>query len=182
MGAVLEMLDPQPGERALDLYAGVGLFAYALAERVGPLGQVVAIESERRATAYARDNLAEHPQALVLDGRVDDLFGVARHERSGGRNRTRRRPRRATRGPLVPHTADVVVLDPPRIGAGADVVREIAGLRPRAIAYVACDPAALARDVATFVASGYALAGLRCFDAFPMTHHLECIALLASIA
>lgn len=182
VGAVLEMLDPQPGERALDLYAGVGLFAYALAERVGPLGQVVAIESERRATAYARDNLAEHPQALVLDGRVDDLFGVARHERSGGRNRTRRRPRRATRGPLVPHTADVVVLDPPRIGAGADVVREIAGLRPRAIAYVACDPAALARDVATFVASGYALAGLRCFDAFPMTHHLECIALLASIA
>lgn len=175
---VLEMLDPQPGERALDLYAGVGLFAHALAERVGPLGQVVAIESDRRATAYARENLAEHTQALVLDGRVDDLFGVPRHERSGGRNRTRRRPRRPDRGALVPHTADVVVLDPPRIGAGADVVREIAALRPRAIAYVACDPAALARDTATFIASGYALTTLRCFDAFPMTHHVECVALL----
>lgn len=173
---VLAMLDPQPGERALDLYAGVGLFAVALAERVGPLGQVVLAESDGRATAYARENLADHRQALVLDGRVDDLFGVPRHERSGGRSRTRRRPRRPARSPLLPHTADLVVLDPPRIGAGADVVRATAALHPRAIAYVACDPAALARDTATFLESGYALAGLRCFDAFPMTHHVESVA------
>lgn len=175
---VLGMLDPQAGERALDLYSGVGLFALALADRVGPLGQVVAIESDEPATAYARVNLAEHRQALVLDGRVDDLFGVPRHERSGGRNRRRqgRRVRRPARSPLLPHSADLVVLDPPRIGAGSDVVREIVALAPRAIAYVACDPAALARDTATFRENGYALAGLRCFDAFPMTHHLECIA------
>lgn len=173
---VLEMLDPQPGERALDLYAGVGLFAVPLAERVGPLGQVVAVESDRRATAYARENLAGQRQALVLDGRVDDLFGVPRHERSGGRSRTRHRPRRRARSPLLPHTADLVVLDPPRIGAGGDVVRAVAALRPRAVAYVACDPAALARDTATFRESGYALAGLRCLDAFPMTHHVETIA------
>lgn len=173
---VVGFLHPQPGERALDLYAGVGLFAVALAGAVGPLGQVVAVESDLRATAYARENLTAHRQALVLDGRVDDLFGVVRHERSGGRNRGRRRPRRGTRSSLLPHTADLVVLDPPRIGAGANVVREITALRPRAVAYVACDPAALARDTATFIEQGYALADLRCFDAFPMTHHLECVA------
>ncbi|NLJ54160.1 MAG: class I SAM-dependent RNA methyltransferase [Intrasporangiaceae bacterium] len=175
---VLDMLGPQAGERALDLYSGVGLFALALADRVGPLGQVVAIESDEPATAYARDNLAEHRQALVLDGRVDDLFGVPRHERSGGRNRRRasRRARRPVGSPLVPQSADLVVLDPPRTGAGAEVVRAVTALRPRGIAYVACDPAALARDTATVLENGYALAGLRCFDAFPMTHHLECIA------
>lgn len=177
VATVLQMLDPQPGERALDLYAGVGLFAAGLADRVGPLGQVLAAESDERATAYARENLAGHRQALVLDGRVDDLFGVPRHERSGGRNRRRRETgRRSARSLLLPQTADVLVLDPPRIGAGPNVVREIAALRPRGIAYVACDPAALARDTATFIENGYALAALRCFDAFPMTHHLECIA------
>lgn len=173
---VLTMLDPQPGERAVDLYAGVGLFAVPLAERVGPLGQVVAVESDTRATAYARENLSAHSHALVLDGRVDDLLGVPRHERSGGRSRTRRRPRRRARSPLLPQTADVVVLDPPRIGAGAEVVRAVAAMAPRAIAYVACDPAALARDTAVLHERGYALAGLRCLDAFPMTHHVESIA------
>ena len=176
----LEMLDPKPGERAVDLYAGVGLFAVALAERVGPLGQVVAVEADTRATDYARTNLAAHRQALVVDGRVDDLLGVPRHERARGRpRRSGGRQRRRARSPLLPHTADLVVLDPPRIGAGAHVVRAVADLGARAVAYVACDPAALARDLATFRETGYALVGLRCFDAFPMTHHVETIALLA---
>jgi tRNA/tmRNA/rRNA uracil-C5-methylase (TrmA/RlmC/RlmD family) len=70
------------------------------------------------------------------------------------------------------------VLDPPRSGAGARVVREIAAARPRAVAYVACDPASLARDVATFRTLGWRLAELRAFDCFPMTHHVECVALL----
>lgn len=181
VATVLQMLDPQPGERALDLYAGVGLFAAALAERVGPLGQVIAVEGERRATAYARENLADHRQTLVLDGRVDDLFGVPRKGKDRGRNQRRvpQRSSRTARSPLLPESADLVVLDPPRIGAGAGVVRAVSALRPRAIAYVACDPAALARDTATFLESGYALTGLRCFDAFPMTHHLECIALFS---
>ncbi len=73
---------------------------------------------------------------------------------------------------------DLVVLDPPRKGAGAAVCEEIARRRPRAIAYVACDPAALARDLATFARSGYHLASLRAFDLFPMTHHVECVAVL----
>jgi tRNA/tmRNA/rRNA uracil-C5-methylase (TrmA/RlmC/RlmD family) len=70
------------------------------------------------------------------------------------------------------------VLDPPRTGAGADVTRRIAALRPRGVAYVACDPASLARDVATFAECGYRLSALRAFDLFPMTAHVECVALL----
>jgi tRNA/tmRNA/rRNA uracil-C5-methylase (TrmA/RlmC/RlmD family) len=73
---------------------------------------------------------------------------------------------------------DVVVLDPPREGAKRAVVDAIAALAPRAVAYVACDPAALARDLAYFAAAGYRLADLRAFDLFPMTHHVECVALL----
>ena len=175
---VLELLNPQPGDRCLDLYAGVGLFAAALADAVTPLGQVIAVESDREATAHAKANLAAHRHALVVAGRVDDLFGVARPKRRGSVERGQR-PRKLRRSPLLPERADLVVLDPPRTGAGAGVVRSVAALGPRAIAYVACDPAALARDVATFGEQGYVLTGLRGFDAFPMTHHVECIALLA---
>jgi tRNA/tmRNA/rRNA uracil-C5-methylase (TrmA/RlmC/RlmD family) len=71
-----------------------------------------------------------------------------------------------------------VVLDPPREGARRPVVEAVAALAPRAVAYVACDPAALARDVATFAEHGYVLTTLRAFDLFPMTHHVECVALL----
>ena len=74
--------------------------------------------------------------------------------------------------------ADVVVLDPPRTGAGRAVMEAVAMLRPRAVVYVACDPAALARDVGTAREHGLELDALRVLDAFPMTHHMECLALL----
>ena len=73
---------------------------------------------------------------------------------------------------------DLVVLDPPRAGAKRAVVEQVVARRPRAVAYVACDPAALARDVAIFAEHGYGLQRLRAFDLFPMTHHVECVALL----
>jgi tRNA/tmRNA/rRNA uracil-C5-methylase (TrmA/RlmC/RlmD family) len=76
-------------------------------------------------------------------------------------------------------SVDLVVLDPPRTGAKRAVVEQVVARRPRAVAYVACDPAALARDVAIFAEHRYGLQGLRAFDAFPMTHHVECVALLA---
>jgi tRNA/tmRNA/rRNA uracil-C5-methylase (TrmA/RlmC/RlmD family) len=152
---VLDELAPRPGERAVDLYAGVGLFAAALADAVGPEGNVLAIESDPQAVKDARRNVHARPQVEVRRGKVD----------------------RGLR-PLVQQeiTADLVVLDPPRTGAGKAVVRDVAALRPRAIAYVACDPAALARDVAYAREAGYGIRSLRAFDAFPMTHHLECIA------
>ena len=174
--AVLSATSPRPGERALDLYAGVGLFAAALADAVGPQGQVVAVESDPEATAHARHNLAAHPNVAVLTARVDDAFGVARPSRRGSTKQRGSRPRKASRSTLLPTSADVVVLDPPRTGAGKGVVGELAALRPRVIAYVACDPAALARDTAYLADAGYRLDGLRAFDAFPMTHHVECVA------
>jgi tRNA/tmRNA/rRNA uracil-C5-methylase (TrmA/RlmC/RlmD family) len=151
--AVLAALDPRPGENVLDLYAGAGLFAGVLAGAGDP-GQVVAVESGRAAAADAARNLRDDPVRIVT-GRVEDILA---------------------RGGLA---ADLVVLDPPRSGAGSAVVTAIAALAPRAIAYVACDPAALARDVATFAGLGYRLTGLRILDAFPNTQHVECVAALA---
>ncbi len=117
---VLAGLEPQPGDRVLDLYAGVGLFARFLGEAVGRSGAVGLVEGDR---------------------------------------------------------TDLVVLDPPRQGARRKVVREVARRTPRRIAYVACDPAALARDTAYLREAGYSLASLRALDLFPMTHHVECVAL-----
>jgi tRNA/tmRNA/rRNA uracil-C5-methylase (TrmA/RlmC/RlmD family) len=74
-------------------------------------------------------------------------------------------------GPIV-----AVVLDPPRSGAGPDVCTALARRAPSSIVYVACDPAALGRDTAALQAAGYRLTGLRAFDAFPQTHHVECVA------
>lgn len=176
LATVLGDTSPRPGERALDLYAGVGLFAAALADAVGPTGQVVAVESDPGAAAHARDNLAEHPNVAVLTARVDDAFGVARPSRRGTVKQRGTRPRKASRSALLPTSADVVVLDPPRTGAGKGVCREVAALHPRVVSYVACDPAALARDTAYLADAGYRLDALRAFDAFPMTHHVECVA------
>ncbi|MEN3121630.1 TRAM domain-containing protein [Janibacter sp. LM] len=167
--AVLAAAGVREGERVLDLYSGVGLFSVPLAEAVGRDGQLVAVESDRRAVDHLRDNLAGHPWALVVPGRVDDLLGVARKGR-------RRGPRRPARSDLLPPSADVIVLDPPRTGAGREVVAALTSLRPRRLVYVACDPAALARDTAYLADLGYDLVGLRALDAFPMTHHVECIA------
>ena len=174
---VTDMLAPQPGETALDLYAGVGLFAAALAERVGESGKVVAVESDTQAVASAAGNLAAYPSVVVVRARVDDAFGVPRAHRSGPARNRAQRPRKLRRHPLLPLRADLVVLDPPRTGAGRDVAAQVAALGPRAIAYVACDPSALARDTAFLADAGYRLADLRAFDVFPMTHHVECIAL-----
>lgn len=169
VAAVIDAADVRPGERVLDLYSGVGLLSLPLAEAVGPQGQLIAVESDRRATEHLRDNLAGQPWALVVPGRVDDLLGVPRKGR-------RRGPRRPARSDLLPPSADVVVLDPPRTGAGRQVVEALTSLRPRRLVYVACDPAALGRDTAYLAELGYEMAGLRAFDAFPMTHHVECVA------
>jgi len=150
-------LAAQPGERVLDLYAGVGLFALALADAVGPTGAVLAMESDAHAVADAKSNLRLRPEIELRRGKVDRLLK-----------------------PLVRQgiRTDLVVLDPPRTGAGKSVIKDIAALAPRAVAYVACDPAALARDVAYARGAGYGVRSLRAFDAFPMTHHVECIAIL----
>ncbi|MDO5535593.1 MAG: class I SAM-dependent RNA methyltransferase, partial [Propionibacteriaceae bacterium] len=77
-----------------------------------------------------------------------------------------------------PGSTDIVVLDPPRAGAGANVIAQVCARRPRVVAYVACDPVALARDLATAAGHGYEVASVRAFDLFGMTHHIECVAIL----
>jgi tRNA/tmRNA/rRNA uracil-C5-methylase (TrmA/RlmC/RlmD family) len=152
--AVMSGLGARSGERALDLYAGVGLFAAGLAAAVGVTGVVTAVESSALGGADASHNLADLPQVSVVRADVAKALS-AMHD-------------------LV----DRVVLDPPRSGAGGKVVELICRLEPRVIAYVACDPAALARDVATFAKAGYVLGSLRVFDLFPQTHHVECVAMI----
>ncbi len=163
VGAVLDQLDPRPGERALDLYCGVGLFAGALADRVGAIGEVVAVEGDPRAVADARRNLHDLPWVTLVQGSVARVLADSLAALRDG-------------------AADIVVLDPPRAGAGRAVVEALCSAAPRAICYVACDPAALARDVEIAGTAGYRLTALRAFDAFPMTHHVECVALLTPTA
>jgi tRNA/tmRNA/rRNA uracil-C5-methylase (TrmA/RlmC/RlmD family) len=166
--AVLGALRPRAGDTVLDLYCGAGLFAGVLAEAVGPGGAVAGVEADSAAVRDARRNLRETPWASVYQGDAAEVIA---------------------RGVLP--AARLAVLDPPRTGAARDVVDYLARPVPgeggadgaageRRIAYVSCDPATLARDIAGFVAHGWRLENLRAFDAFPMTHHVECVATLVS--
>ncbi|MBP2585310.1 tRNA/tmRNA/rRNA uracil-C5-methylase (TrmA/RlmC/RlmD family) [Streptomyces sp. PvR006] len=158
MLAVMQGLTPRKGETALDLYCGVGLFAGAIADRVGDQGAVLGIESGKRAVEDARHNLAAFPRVRIEQGKVEAVL-----------------PRTGIT------EVDLIVLDPPRAGAGKQTVHHLAGLGARRIAYVACDPAALARDLAYFAERGYKVRTLRAFDLFPMTHHVECVAILEPV-
>lgn len=110
--AVIDGLKPQEGERCLDLYAGVGVFASALAEAVGPSGQVVAVESDAVAVAQARLNVERTPWVHYIQGRVDHVFGVESTGRVAGSRKGRRRSAPRRPHSRLPPTADVVVLDP----------------------------------------------------------------------
>ncbi len=152
VGAVMDMAQPLPGEHLVDLYGGVGLFAGVWGSRTG--GRVDVVEGHRSAASDAEVNLADLPLAQVHPVAVERFV--------------------IDQAALRP---DVVVLDPPRVGAKRAVLQPVAAWRPRAVVYVACDPAALGRDVAYLAEFGYRLQSLRAFDLFPMTHHVESVAL-----
>lgn len=158
--AVLAAAGDVSGARILDLYSGAGLFTLPLAMAAGESGRVVAVEGDARAVKDARRNAHALPQVTLHLGAVDRVLAGtdAAGADVGG--------------------ADVVVLDPPRAGAGRAVVAAIADRGPHTVVYVACDPAALARDLAYFGDHGYELADLRGFDLFPHTHHVEAVAVL----
>ncbi|MFJ5933704.1 class I SAM-dependent RNA methyltransferase [Streptomyces sp. NPDC093071] len=159
MKAVMQGLLPRKGDTALDLYCGVGLFAGALADRVGDQGAVLGIESGKRAVEDARHNLQHFDRVRIEQGKVESVL-----------------PRTGIT------QVDLIVLDPPRAGAGKQTVHHLTTLGARRIAYVACDPAALARDLGYFRERGYRVRTLRAFDLFPMTHHVECVAILEPTA
>ena len=154
--AVLAALQPRPGDVAIDLYCGAGLFAGALAEAVGPDGKVAGVEADPAAVRDARHNLRATPWAQIRRGDAATVLG------RGG------------------WPARLAVLDPPRTGAGRAVIEALLQPALERVAYVSCDPATLARDIAVFAESGWQLTQLRAFDIFPMTHHVECVATLAA--
>jgi tRNA/tmRNA/rRNA uracil-C5-methylase (TrmA/RlmC/RlmD family) len=152
---VRRMLAPRPGDTLVDLYAGVGLFGFSLAAAVDGVLDVTLVEGDRRACELAAQNAGDLPVAIVRAG-----------------------VERWVSGPRALDEVDLVVLDPPRTGAGAAVVGAICAGRSRAVAYVACDPVSLARDLATFQDRGLVLDELVALDLFPTTHHVECVAKL----
>ena len=149
--AVLNYAELRVGDHVLDLYGGVGLFTAAILPLVGETGAVDLVEGSKSATSDATRNFSDAKNVTVITGDVTTVITRFSH-------------------------ADVVVLDPPREGAGKEVIENLARIAPRTIVYVACDPAALARDAAYLRDCGYTLETIRAFDLFPMTHHIECVA------
>ncbi|WP_028277005.1 TRAM domain-containing protein [Arthrobacter sp. I3] len=143
-----------PGSVVADLYAGAGLFTAPLADAVGVTGSVLSVEGAPGTSRDARKNLHDAAQVEIVQGRVERVL--------------RQKPR----------NFDALILDPPRAGAGKAVVKQLMDAGPRAVAYVSCDPASFARDLGYFRQGGWGLAGLRAFDLYPHTHHMETVALL----
>ncbi|WP_369047196.1 class I SAM-dependent RNA methyltransferase [Sinomonas sp. P10A9] len=156
--AAMEALDGvlAPGAQVADLYAGAGLFTAPLAAAVGPGGYVLSVEGAPGTSRDARRTFKRQPEVAVVQGKVER---VLRRQSDQG-------------------SFDAVVLDPPRAGAGRDVVRQLIDMAPRAVAYVACDPASFARDLGWFRQAGWRLESFRAFDLYPMTHHVETVGLL----
>ena len=140
--------------RAWDLYGGVGLFAATLADVVGEGGHVLTVDTSRAASNVARSALADLPQVQVISDSVRRVLSAA----SDG--------------------ADIAVLDPPRAGAGRPVIELLAGAAVPRVIHIGCEAAAFARDIGLYRHHGYHVEDIRVFDAFPLTHHVECIALL----
>ncbi|MEP6946500.1 MAG: class I SAM-dependent RNA methyltransferase [Acidobacteriota bacterium] len=148
-------LTSSKGDKALDLYCGVGLFAIPMARR---FAQVIGVEGNSDAIGFARMN--------ARSARFDNLSFVSRsvgeflesHELSN---------------------TDMVLLDPPRSGTEKNVIRDIARLKPKQIAYVSCEPSILARDLAVFITAGYKIDNITALDLFPQTHHVETVARLS---
>ena len=148
---VISKLELQPGEVVCDLYGGVGLFTAPMAAAVGSRGKVHLIEADRRAIADAQKIFKGVGNVEIHPGTVE------------------------FRLPKI-SDPDVILLDPPRTGAGEEVVTVMTRTHPRAIVYVSCDPASLARDAKLLLASGYRMDYLVGYDLFPQTQHVECVA------
>ena len=151
LDVVLQFAELRNGDHLYDLYSGVGLFASGALKVVGDTGRITMIEESPAAITDAKRNFANYTNVEIVEGKVE------------------RELKRFVRG-------DVVIIDPPRAGAGERVIRQILSLSPRTLVYVACDPAALARDAEILERLDYPLDGIRAFDLFPMTQHIESVA------
>jgi tRNA/tmRNA/rRNA uracil-C5-methylase (TrmA/RlmC/RlmD family) len=153
-GLVADWARLEPGMTALDLYGGAGVFAAVLAQAVGETGKVVTVDTSRGASRSAREALADLGWVSVLTDSV----------------------RRALANQL--RRPNVAVLDPPRSGAGREVIDLLADAQVPRVIHIGCEAASFARDIGLYRAHGYAVEDLRVFDSFPLTHHVECVAVL----
>jgi 23S rRNA (uracil1939-C5)-methyltransferase len=147
---VCDYLVPTGDESLVDLYCGVGLFGLSLADRVG---RVIGVEADPSAVDDFRHNALGLDHVHLVEGPAKDSL------------------------PRVEGPVDLLVLDPPRSGAGRRVVGEISRLAPRRIAYVSCDPATLSRDARYLAEAGFHLGEVQPVDLFPQTYHVEAVAL-----
>ena len=142
------------GRTAWDLYGGAGLFAAVLADAVGERGRVLTVDTSRAASGAARAALADLPGVEVL---TDSVRRALTAQREG---------------------ADIAVLDPPRSGAGREIIDLLAGAGVPRVIHIGCEAASFSRDIGLYRGHGYTVERLRVFDSFPLTHHVECVALL----
>ena len=149
--AALAQLGVKSNDHVCDLYSGVGLFAAAILKELNEQGFITLIESDKSAVADARRVFLNKTNVKILQGLVAQQLPIVKR-------------------------ADLILLDPPRTGAGDVVIKQLIKLKPRKIVYVACDPAALARDSKTLIDAGYKLDHISAYDLFPMTQHIECVA------
>lgn len=156
-GLVAEWAAADAGMNAWDLYGGAGVFAAVLGQAVGPSGRVLSVDTSRASTRAARTALADLTQVQIVTDSV-------------------RRALEAQRGRAA--KADVAVLDPPRAGAGREIIDLLAAAGVPRVVHIGCEAASFARDIGIYVSHGYAVEKLKVFDAFPLTHHTECVALL----
>jgi tRNA/tmRNA/rRNA uracil-C5-methylase (TrmA/RlmC/RlmD family) len=165
-GLIADWAQPGAGATAWDLYGGAGVFAAVLGEAVGESGRVMSVDTSRGASGAARAALADLPQIDVVTDSV--RRALARQQAGDLRASTASRASRA----------DVAVLDPPRSGAGREVIDQVAAAGVPRIVHIGCEAASFARDIGLYLGHGYAVEKIKAFDAFPLTHHVECVALL----
>ncbi|MEI2691645.1 MAG: 23S rRNA (uracil(1939)-C(5))-methyltransferase RlmD [Anaerolineae bacterium] len=146
-----EMLAPQSHETLLDGYCGVGLFGLSLA---GQVGEVIAIEEAEAACDDFAWNGRDLDNVTLHQGLMEDVLAALENER-----------------------IDLALIDPPRSGAGPDVIQQLARLGVPKLLYISCDPATLARDAKLLVAAGYTLEQVQPVDMFPQTFRVESLAL-----
>ena len=173
---VLAVAGDVNGMLVWDLYSGVGLLALALAQAGA---EVVAVEGNKAATAAATRNAEANGLTLrveTLDVRKALRLWAKPDTKVGSKSEGEVGAKPSTTG--RPEDPDIVVLDPPRTGVGPEAIKDLVKLAPPRVVLVACDPAALARDVKALLAGGYKLRSVQPLDLFPMTHHVEAIALL----
>ena len=155
---VLTRLNLDKGDRVVDLYAGVGLFAQPIANRVGSSGKVVAVEFDNRAHQSARKNLAEFGWAQAVNSDVAKYLKTA----AG---------------------FDKAVVDPPRSGLNSSVIRSLTNLPDLTqVCYVSCDPGTLARDLREFADLGWQIGEIQPMLLFPMTAHLEAVVSVSKLS